>query len=132
MTEALTAKQMGYLRVMPDAGSGGQPADGPRKGAWNRLSFTPYAKREMGGLYRRTPAGDAAVAAFEADVPDDVKDLLGRLLDREVPDRKSRGMSKLVDWQLVFVSGFAGGHCLTSEGRLFAARVLGRGEAAGA
>lgn len=113
MTEKLKPTQIGYLRNVPE-----KPALilGPRKAMARK--FVPsglVAADGPPGHFRRTPAGSAAVEAFDAGLSPALLDLLRRVRDGAA-GAGERGLDTLVRADLVWVGMRSGENRPTSAG----------------
>lgn len=96
----LDATKIGYLRSTPASTAPGSPASGPTKAMRNKLVKSGHISFEH-GTYRRTEAGDQAIAAFDQSLSAAEIETLRSIARAETIGAGAPGFSKLLESRLI-------------------------------
>lgn len=97
------ATQIGYLRGMSPAGGRFLGAQGPRLAMSNKLALAGLAEKAQFG-FRRTDLGEAAVAKFDTALSPSHRDILVRAVAGKKISVSEKGVSVLMQSDLLWIS----------------------------
>lgn len=115
---ALSSKRIGYLRKLFRDGKG-VSASAADKAMWRKLAKDGFVVEEETG-FSRTAAGDAALAAFDAELSDDIRAILNAVRAKTSGVAVMKGIFKALDAGLVSFVEEGSTYSLTSDGERLA------------